>query len=317
VEALDRVVLDGLDDGEGGRRRADVGLIPVFVDERPLQGLAGLIDWRTSGRLSNLIRAGLCSGRSDDALLMPGRHGLPVERLVMLGLGRRDEFDASQVERTAERIVEMACSLRATDVLVSVPDLGEERDRTEQLCSALDRALARRWDALCKEQAEPQRESECETAGGAQTTAHEDADGEGGAVEEAHELPEADATDEGGEREESGVSVAVGEGELVAGVEELDELGPVHPREVDGEPCSDADPDGGQLDEAGSVQVEDSLPPDPHEAHGGSADPAEAEGPAVPRRWWIVAPTEVVVRLRSLLSGSPKAARSGAESTPG
>src|SRR6266446_3210351 len=39
--------------------------------ERPLTGLAGLVDWRLSGRLSRLIRAGLVIGAAGEALLTP------------------------------------------------------------------------------------------------------------------------------------------------------------------------------------------------------------------------------------------------------
>ena len=34
----------------------------IASDERPLTGLAGLCDWRLSGRLSNLLRKGLVTG---------------------------------------------------------------------------------------------------------------------------------------------------------------------------------------------------------------------------------------------------------------
>ena len=40
------------------RHRLDVGVLPFFEDERPLQGLAGFVDWRTSGFLSGLLGIG-------------------------------------------------------------------------------------------------------------------------------------------------------------------------------------------------------------------------------------------------------------------
>src|SRR5690606_19534990 len=60
VEPLERAVLDGVREFEAdpGRTRVELGLVPVFADERPLVGLAGLIDWRSSGRLSAVLRSG-------------------------------------------------------------------------------------------------------------------------------------------------------------------------------------------------------------------------------------------------------------------
>ena len=53
--------------------QADAEALCLFVseDERPLTGLAGLVDWRLSGRLSRMIRAGLVIGAAGEALLTP------------------------------------------------------------------------------------------------------------------------------------------------------------------------------------------------------------------------------------------------------
>jgi len=76
------LTLEALDDAE-----AEALCLFVGEAERPLSGLAGLVDWRLAGRLSRLIRSGLLTGASGEALLMPPGARLPFERLFLFGTG--------------------------------------------------------------------------------------------------------------------------------------------------------------------------------------------------------------------------------------
>lgn len=68
---------------------ADAESLVLFVaaDERPLTGLAGLADWRLSGRLSRMLRAGLVKGVAGEALLTPPGARLGFKKLFLFGLG--------------------------------------------------------------------------------------------------------------------------------------------------------------------------------------------------------------------------------------
>ncbi len=47
-----------------------------YVDERPLRGLAGLLDWRFQGLISRCLRAGAITGRAGECAYVPvTRHG--------------------------------------------------------------------------------------------------------------------------------------------------------------------------------------------------------------------------------------------------
>jgi hypothetical protein len=145
IEPLGRELLDGVidpDDEEGRRMRVDVGLVPCFEDERPLQGLAGYIDWRSCGMLSRLIRSGWCTGRQGESLLMPTRFGLPVERLVIVGLGSSRGVTPASAATTVGEIVDVAHRLRPRSVLVAIPGLLHEREVVEAVFTGLARALA-------------------------------------------------------------------------------------------------------------------------------------------------------------------------------
>jgi hypothetical protein len=157
VAPLSRALLDGVDDGSGGpRRRVDLAVLPCFEDERPLQGLAGLVDWRTGGSLSVLLRAGFCTGAAGEAVLLPGRRTLPMERLVLLGLGPSRAFDRAAAEATGERLVALVEGLAPRDVLVAMPGRAPERAVVEAVFDGLTRALALR--------SSPRRDAEAQRA---------------------------------------------------------------------------------------------------------------------------------------------------------
>lgn len=123
------------------RRRLDLGVLPVFEDERPLSGLAGFLDWRAGGRLSSLVRTGWYAPREGSAMLLPARRTQPVARMVLFGLGRAAAFDEQAARRLAAQMVGVARRLRPRDVLLSMPGNGAERAAVEAVFAACVEAL--------------------------------------------------------------------------------------------------------------------------------------------------------------------------------
>lgn len=140
VQPLSPALLDGVDTGQGPMR-FDLAVLPCFEDERPLQGLAGLVDWRTGGALSALLRDGFYTARAGEDLLWPGRRTLPMRRLVLLGLGRSEDFDRSAGEAAGRRIVQLVGGLRPQQVLVAMPGVVPERAVVEAVFDGLLGAL--------------------------------------------------------------------------------------------------------------------------------------------------------------------------------
>ncbi|MCH9688614.1 MAG: hypothetical protein K0V04_44695 [Deltaproteobacteria bacterium] len=141
VQSLSRAVLDGVDDGADGTVTVDLAVLPYFEDERPLQGLAGLVDWRLSGRLSTLLRDGFGTGRAGEAMLLPGRRTLGMERLVLLGLGPVAAFDRGTAESAGRRLVGLVEGLDPRRVLVAMPGHAPDRAVVEALFDGLLGAL--------------------------------------------------------------------------------------------------------------------------------------------------------------------------------
>lgn len=77
----------------------------VGADERPLRGLAGLVDWRLAGGLSRYLRSGFVTGNADDALLTQPGPRLGFHKLFIFGLGALDDLAESDLsQRLAEGI---------------------------------------------------------------------------------------------------------------------------------------------------------------------------------------------------------------------
>lgn len=79
----------------------------IAEDERPLTGLAGLADWRLSGRLSRLLRSGALTGEEGEAVLTPPGTRLGFQKLFLFGLGTSQD-EASLMRRVAEGMRKVA-----------------------------------------------------------------------------------------------------------------------------------------------------------------------------------------------------------------
>jgi hypothetical protein len=65
----------------------DCLVLPVFKDDRPLRGAAGLADWRMCGRLSRLVKANRASAEAGESILLPPGRRLKFSRILWFGLG--------------------------------------------------------------------------------------------------------------------------------------------------------------------------------------------------------------------------------------
>src|SRR5438445_6572167 len=77
----------------------------IWQGERPLRGLAGLIDWRLAGRLSALARSSYLTGELGEVLLLPTRPLLTFEKVLVLGLGARSGFGDSAFRQVVTRLL--------------------------------------------------------------------------------------------------------------------------------------------------------------------------------------------------------------------
>jgi hypothetical protein len=95
-----------------------------WLDERPMRGLAGLLDWRLAGRLSALLASGFVRGDEGEALLVPGKPHLPFEKALLVGLGPRAAFDEGVFKRAVTRLARTLEGLRVRKAVVELPGRG-------------------------------------------------------------------------------------------------------------------------------------------------------------------------------------------------
>ena len=98
------------------RARADLVVVPLFDDERPLQGGVGRVDWRLCGQLSSLVAAGRLTGTPGEAALLVAFGGLAAPRLLVLGAGPRDRFDVGAFEALVRSAAQRATALGVASV---------------------------------------------------------------------------------------------------------------------------------------------------------------------------------------------------------
>ena len=84
---ISEMSLEGLDE-----LGCDTLVCTMFGEERPLQGLSGLVDWRMNGWLSRQVHSGIATSSARELVLTPGTRQFAVPRIVCVGLGSSEEF---------------------------------------------------------------------------------------------------------------------------------------------------------------------------------------------------------------------------------
>jgi hypothetical protein len=101
--------------------RVELCACGIWSDERPMRGLAGLLDWRLGGRLSTLVKSGFLEGALGESLLMPGRPQVPFEKVLVVGLGSRSHFGDETFRHSVGRILSALEGMRVRRAVIELP----------------------------------------------------------------------------------------------------------------------------------------------------------------------------------------------------
>jgi Cytosol aminopeptidase family, N-terminal domain len=93
----------------------------IWSDERPMRGLAGLLDWRLGGRLTALLRSGFLRGDAGETLLIPGKPHVPFEKVLVVGLGARGAFDEAAFLQAILHLARALEGLRVRRAVLELP----------------------------------------------------------------------------------------------------------------------------------------------------------------------------------------------------
>ena len=141
---------------------SEVVICGIWRDERPLTGLASLLDWRLAGRLSRLAKQGFLVGDVGEVLVVPARPRLPFDKLLVCGLGPRAAFDETTFRTVLARALDALTGLSVKKAVVELPGRGDGGVEAEQAAEILlDLIGDHEPDALCfVEEPEGQRRIE-------------------------------------------------------------------------------------------------------------------------------------------------------------
>ena len=99
----------------------DCLVLPVFKDDRPLRGAAGLADWRMCGRLSRLLKDGKASAEQGEAMMLPPGRRLRFARILWFGLGEAKGYSDERFHYDLDWILTVVGKANVKDWALQAP----------------------------------------------------------------------------------------------------------------------------------------------------------------------------------------------------
>ena len=81
------------------RSKVDLVVAGFFVDQQPLRGGAGRVDWRLCGLVSEQILAERIHGKRGEAILIPSSGQMRANHVMLVGLGVRSKYKLTGVTK--------------------------------------------------------------------------------------------------------------------------------------------------------------------------------------------------------------------------
>ena len=103
------------------RLRADVLVVNLFEEDRPLRGTAGYCDWRLCGRISGLIQEDAFGCRRGEVLLTDTGRRIGAERVLLFGQGMRNQFDRISFIQTVDLMLRVLTKACLTHIALELP----------------------------------------------------------------------------------------------------------------------------------------------------------------------------------------------------
>ncbi len=101
--------------------KRDCLVLPVFKDDRPLRGAAGLADWRLCGRLSRLLRTDRARAEAGETVMLPPGRRLRFARILWFGLGDAKGYTDERFRKDVGWIFDVIRKAGVTDWAMQMP----------------------------------------------------------------------------------------------------------------------------------------------------------------------------------------------------
>jgi len=125
-------------------------VLPRFEGDKAVQGAAAEVDRRMQGRLARILEGGDFEGKVDEALVVyPPVGAIGAERVVLVGLGRRDEYTLERLRRAVGSAVRQAERVGADGIALPFDfqdELPAEKSGLHGAQAATEAAVLAAWD---------------------------------------------------------------------------------------------------------------------------------------------------------------------------
>ncbi len=101
--------------------KRDTLVLPVFKDDKPLRGAAGLADWRLCGKLSRLLKSSRATAESGEAMMLPSGRRLKFSRILWFGLGDAKGYTDARFKKDLAWIVDVVSKANVSDWAMQAP----------------------------------------------------------------------------------------------------------------------------------------------------------------------------------------------------
>lgn len=102
-------------------QECDVLVTGFFVDERPLKGSSGRIDWRLNGMISRFLIEKKLSGDWKEMTLVLSQRRIVPRMILLLGLGETKEYGYLRLRELAPHLLMTLKKLGTLNVCFSLP----------------------------------------------------------------------------------------------------------------------------------------------------------------------------------------------------
>jgi len=102
-------------------QECDVIVTGFFLDERPLRGASGWIDWRLNGRLSRFIQTKRLTGEWKETILLPSEGRLVAPLILLIGLGRVREYGPLRLRELSAHLIMTLQGIQVPNICLAFP----------------------------------------------------------------------------------------------------------------------------------------------------------------------------------------------------
>jgi len=103
---------------------ADTIIVNIFAGVTKPGGATGTVDSAMTGAISEIIASGDLTGALGEVAVLYPRGAIPAQRVLVVGLGKSDEFDLERVRKASASVIHRARQLGAKDVATIVHGAG-------------------------------------------------------------------------------------------------------------------------------------------------------------------------------------------------